>query len=238
MEIYLLLCIVAFGAGFIQGLSGFGSVLLSLPLLALFLDIKTVIPLVALFGEALTIFLLVQLRRHWDWRKIYPLFLGSIPGIPVGVVLLARTDGQLLQIIIGIVLIIYALYGLLFKPVVVTMGKVWAYAFGFTAGFLGGAVSAAGPPVIVYTSLQSWTKDEIKITLQGFFAASGIIVVTCQAVGGLVTGTVLYYFVAGLPLLLVGTWAGSLLYGRIGESAFRRVMLIVMGLLGLFMISG
>lgn len=238
MEIYLLLCVVAFGAGFIQGLSGFGSVLLSLPLLALFLDIKTVIPVVALFGEALTIFLLVQLRRHWDWKKIYPLFYGSIPGIPVGVVLLARTDGQLLQFIIGIVLIVYALYGLLLKQAVVTMGKFWAYAFGFVAGFLGGAVSAAGPPVIVYTSLQPWTKDQIKVTLQGFFVVSGMIVVTCQAVGGLVTGRVLCYFLAGLPLLLLGTWAGSLLYGRIGEAAFRRIMLIVMGLLGLVMISG
>ena len=37
MEIYLFLGIVAFCAGFVQGLSGFGSVLLSLPLLALFL---------------------------------------------------------------------------------------------------------------------------------------------------------------------------------------------------------
>ena len=66
MEIYLFLGIVAFCAGFVQGLSGFGSVLLSLPLLALFLEVKTAIPVVALFGVALTIFLLVQLRQHWD----------------------------------------------------------------------------------------------------------------------------------------------------------------------------
>jgi len=35
MELYLVISLIAFMAGFIQGLSGFGSVLLSLPLLAI-----------------------------------------------------------------------------------------------------------------------------------------------------------------------------------------------------------
>jgi len=236
MEIYLFLGVIAFCAGFIQGLSGFGSVLLSLPLLALFLDIKTAIPVVALFGVALTIFLLIQLRQHWDWKKIYPLCLGSIPGIPVGVWFLNRTEGQLIQWTVGTVLVAYAIYSLLLNPAVKNMGRVWAYSFGFVAGCLGGAISASGPPVIVYTSLQPWTKDQIKVTLQGFFVISGIVVVIFQAMGGLVTGMVLWYFLTGLPLLLIGTWVGSLLYGRIGEEAFRKIMLVLMGLLGLFMI--
>jgi uncharacterized membrane protein YfcA len=58
MKEYLLVCLVVFFAGVTQGLSGFGSVLLSLPLLAIFLEIKMVIPLVALFGLAITIVLL------------------------------------------------------------------------------------------------------------------------------------------------------------------------------------
>jgi len=54
MTTYSLLLAVTFLAGFVQGLSGFGSVLLSLPLLILFLDVKTAIPLVALMALALT----------------------------------------------------------------------------------------------------------------------------------------------------------------------------------------
>jgi len=236
METYFFLCTIAFCAGFIQGLSGFGSVLLSLPLLTLFLDIKTAVPVVALLGLALTIFLLVQLRQHWDWKKIYPLCLGSIPGIPMGVLFLNRTDGQLIQWTVGAVLITYAMYGLLLNPTVKKIGRAWAYSFGFAAGFLGGAIGASGPPVIVYTSLQPWTKDQIKVTLQGFFIISGILVVLSQALTGLVTGQVLFYSLIGLPSLLIGTWMGSLLYGRIGEETFRKIILIMLGFLGLFMI--
>lgn len=236
MEIYLLLVLIAFCAGFIQGFSGFGSVLLSLPLLALFLEVKTAIPIVALCGVALSLFLLVQLRQHWEWKKVYPLCLGSIPGAPVGVWFLNRTDAQWIQWIVGVLLLLYALYGLLLKPTVRTMGTRWVYFFGFIAGCLGGAISASGPPVIVYTSLQSWSKNQIKVTLQGFFVISGVVVIISQAIGGLVTERVLWYSLAALPLLLGGTWVGSLLYGRVKEETYRRVLLSLLGFLGVFMI--
>ncbi|HET6460562.1 MAG TPA: sulfite exporter TauE/SafE family protein [Syntrophales bacterium] len=235
MEIYLYLGMVAFCAGFIQGLSGFGSVLLSLPLLALFLDVKTAIPVVALFAVALTVFLLVQLRAHWDWKKIYPLCLGSIPGAPLGVWFLNRTETQLIQWAVGALLVTYALYSLFLKPTARFTNPAWAYLFGFAAGCLGGAISASGPPVIIYTSLQPWDKDQIKVTLQGFFVTSGVVVVIFQVIGGLVTGRVIWYFVAALPVLLVGTWAGSFLYGRIRGEAYRNILLLLMGLLGMLM---
>ena len=236
MEIYLFLAIISLLAGFIQGLSGFGSVLLSLPLLVLLLDVRTAIPLVALYGLVLALFLMVQLREHWDWKKLYPLCLSCIPGAPVGVWLLNLMNAQFIQWMVGVFLIVFALYSLFLKPDARVTGTGWAYLTGFVAGCLGGAISASGPPVIVYTSLQPWSKDQIKMTLQGFFVISGIVVVFFQALGGLVTGTVLWYFLVTLPLLLAGTWAGSLLYGRIREAVYRKLLLVLLALLGLFMI--
>ena len=63
-DIYLFLTVVAFLAGLIQGFSGFGSVLLSLPLLVLFLDVREAIPLANLMGVVLTVLIIVQLRAH------------------------------------------------------------------------------------------------------------------------------------------------------------------------------
>jgi uncharacterized membrane protein YfcA len=236
VDIYLFLAVISLLAGFIQGLSGFGSVLLSLPLLVFLLDVKTAIPLVALYGLALSVFLLVQLREHWDWKKLYPLCLSSVPGAPLGVWLLNRLDAQVIQWAVGGFLLVYALFMLFFRPAMRVTGAGWAYLSGFIAGCLGGAIGASGPPVIVYTSLQPWSKDDIKVTLQGFFVISGIVVVFFQALGGLVTGTVLWYFAVTLPLLLTGTWLGSLLYGRIREEGYRKLILMLLALLGLFMI--
>ena len=225
-----------FLAGFTQGLSGFGSILLSLPLLAIFLDIKTVIPLVALIAFCITIILFIQLWKHLDWKKIYPLFLGALPGIPLGVFFLKKLDKDLIQWILGIILITYSLYSLFFRSTNKPMRKGWEYLFGFFAGCLGGALSAAGPPVIVYMSLQTWNKDSIKGTLQGFFLISGAIVVFFHALSGLTTGVVVRYFLISLPLIFIGTYTGSIFYGKIREDHYKKVMLLLLTFLGGFMI--
>jgi len=236
-DIYLFLTVVAFLAGLIQGFSGFGSVLLSLPLLVLFLDVREAIPLANLMGVVLTVLIIVQLRAHWEWRKIWPLLAGACPGIPTGVWLLTRMDPMHIQIVLGAVLLSYAVYGLLFRLPIGRLGGAWAYVFGFFAGGLGGAVSASGPPVIVYTSLQAWTKDQIKVTLQGFFVVSGLLIGVFQAANGLVTDGVIRNFLVSVPTLLAGTWAGSLLYGKFREEGYRRVMLVLLGALGVFTLA-
>jgi hypothetical protein len=234
MTTYVLLLTVTFLAGLIQGLSGFGSVLLSLPLLILFLDVKTAIPLTALIALALNVMLIIQLRQHLEWRRVYPLLAGTLLGVPAGVFLLKRLDTSPIEITLGAVLFGYALYGLTFKGSMQRIRERWAYLYGFLAGCLGGALSASGPPVIIYTSLQPWSKDEIKVTLQGYFLVSGLLVISFQAANGLTTGTVLKLFALSLPAVVVGTVVGSHFYGMVREEGYRRMLLILLGCLGMF----
>lgn len=237
IETYLWVCIIVFFAAFTQGLSGFGSVLLALPLLAIFLDIKTVIPLAALYGVTITILLLVQLRRHLDVRRVSPLILGAALGIPIGVFLLKRLNRDVILWSLGVFLIAYSLYGLFLTSSRRGIGERWAYFFGFLGGCLGGAFGPSGPAVIVYTSLQAWSKDKIKATLQGFFVISGLMIVSGHAISGVTTSAVLRFYGVSLPTLILGTYVGSYCYGMIGEQWYRRVMFILLAFLGAFMIQ-
>ena len=235
---YTLIVLITFLAGFTQGLSGFGSILLALPLLTLFLDIKTVIPLAALHGLLTTIILFIELRKSLDWQKILPLFAGSIPGIPIGVYFLKNMNTDTIQLTMGLILVSYALFNLSFRPVMWELRTAGASLTGFLAGCLGGALGAAGPPVIVYTSLQPWSKDTIKATLQGFYLASGMLVVFLHALNGLTTMPVLWYFLISMPALILGTYVGSFFYGRIGDQTYKKIMFILLALLGAFLIYG
>lgn len=236
VQAYIWVCLIFFGAGFLQGVSGFGSVLLSLPLLAIFLDIKTVIPLTALAGVSVSYVLLYQLRKHLDWKKILPIFIGAALGIPVGVYFLKRLDRGTIQWVLGAILILYALYGLFFRSTGKGIDERWAYVYGFLGGCLGAALSAGGPPVIIYTSLQAWSKNQIKGTIQGFFVTAGTAVVASFVVAGVVTGPVLRFYGLSFPLLMIGTFLGSRLYGLLNESHYRTIMFILLGLLGIFSI--
>lgn len=236
MNTYLLICAVIFFAGFTQGLSGFGSILLAIPLLAAFLDIKTVIPLTALAGFAMTTILLIQLWDHLSWKKITPFLIGTVPGIPLGVQFLKRVDKGTVELVLGSLLLAYSLYSLVSRRLPRGTRERWAYIFGFLGGCIGGAFSASGPVVIVYTSLQDWPKDRLKASLQGIFFVLDMIVLLFYLMNGFITPVVLKYFGVSFPALIFGTLVGSLFYGRINDVQYRKVMFVLLGLLGAFMI--
>lgn len=236
MQTYLWIALTLFFAGFTQGLSGFGSALLALPLLSIFLDLKTVIPLIALAGVSMSLILFVYLRRHLEPKRIYSLLMGAIPGVPIGVFLLKRLDEGIIQWIVGGILILYASYGFLARSWEKGINQRWAYPFGFLAGCLGGTLGVAGPAVVVYTSLTTWNKEQIRVTLQGFFIVAGLTIVVFHALGGLTTIAVLRYFGMTLPALLFGTLVGALLGSKISEERYRRVLFVLLFLLGVFMV--
>ena len=236
MQTYLLTCIIIFLASFIKGLSGFAALLIAIPLLALFLDIKTIIPLVTLVSFSVSLLLIIELKKKLDLRKIYPFLIGTVPGIPLGVYLLKRLDSDVILFSLGVILIAYSLFGLFSKPIKREMAGKYAYLFGLVAGCLGGGLSLHGPIVIVYTSLQRWNKDEIKVTMQGFFLISAAIVIIFHAVSGLTNITVLRFFGLSLPGVLIGNYLGSHLYGRLKEAHYTQVIFVLLGLLGVLMI--
>ncbi len=106
----ILICLIALVAGFIQGLSGFGSVLVALPLLAMFLDLKIAVPLVSIWGMTINTILLVQLRAHLRRQNILPLVVAAIPGIPLGVYILKYADVRFLELLLGGLLVIFSWY--------------------------------------------------------------------------------------------------------------------------------
>ena len=113
MEELLIAAVIVFVAGFIQGIVGFGSAMIAVSLLSVYLDIKLVIPLVALLSMIIVSIITFQLRNHFEYKKIHPLVIGSLVGIPLGAYFLKNMDGNIVRIILGILLTTYGIYQLL-----------------------------------------------------------------------------------------------------------------------------
>ncbi|MGE4293690.1 MAG: sulfite exporter TauE/SafE family protein [Desulfovibrio sp.] len=231
--IWPILCLVVVLAGFVQGLSGFGSVLLSLPLLCLVLPIKTVIPLIALLALCINVWLTIDLRRHIRPRRLGLLLAATLPGVPVGVFLLKTVPAQWLELFVGAVLVLFALHSLLASaPLCRKPHPLWALPAGFLSGMLGGSIGTNGPPIILYASVQPWPKDEIKASLTAYFLAAGLLVSGSHAATGLLTPEVLRLFAVALPALAVGVFCGITAYRRLGEGQYRKLVFVALLLLG------
>ncbi len=233
---FLLIYSILFLACFLHGVTGFGSAMVALPLLAMILDVKTAIPLVVLVAGTLNLVLLIQLWRHVRWDRVRPLLAGAVPGILLGALFLKRVDETSIRLILGTALVVYTAYGLWMRPSPRGIPETWAYVFGFLAGGLGGAFSIIGPPVIAYASLQPWDKHEVKAMLQGFFFLSGLLVIGLYAFMGIATSKVLLLYAPAVPVLFLGWWLGSILYGKIPEGLYRKAVLVLLGCMGLAMV--
>lgn len=232
----ILISLIFLLAGFIQGFSGFGSALLAMPLLTLFLDARVAVPLSVLNSILITSYLTLKLKNHMEKKKILPLVLGSLPGTYIGVSFLMTAESDIIKLLLGMLIVSYCLYSLLMRSTQWKIHHLWAYPAGFCTGFIGSAFSAGGPPAIIYTSLTGWSKDQIKATLTGFFFISSIVTAALQITSGLMTEQVFNYFYASALFVLIGVYAGSRLYSRISSQTYIKIILIVLIILGAIMI--
>ncbi len=226
-------------AGFTQGVSGFGSALVAMPLLTMFMDVQAAVPLCMLNGLLITLSLSLQLRSYIDWAKIRPLLVGCLPGIVFGLLVLQNIRNTVLQIFLGLLIICYALYSFFAKPrPAQKLASIWAYIAGFLTGGIGCSLGAGGPPTIIYVTLSGWTNDEIKAALSIFFFISGVFIALGHAVSGITTSFVLHQFMHSAPFTLIGVWAGVLLYNRINRCYYIKIMLFLLFLMGGGMLVG
>jgi len=84
---------------------GFGEALIAVPLLALRLPVNTAAPLAVLVSTVIAGVVLVQDWRQVQVRSAIGLILSQLPGIPLGVLLLARGNQHVVKSILGILTI-------------------------------------------------------------------------------------------------------------------------------------
>jgi uncharacterized membrane protein YfcA len=207
----------------------------------MFMDVQMAVPLCMLNGLLITLSLSLQLRRHIDWRRIFPLLAGCLPGIFFGLLVLRNVSNAILQICLGLLIIGYALYSLFYKRKPGSAAKrisaKWAYVAGFFTGGISASLGAGGPPTIIYVTLTGWTNDEIKAALSIFFFISGVVTAIGHAASGLTTHFILRQLMHGAPFTVLGVWGGIMLYNRISRRSYIRIMLWILLAMGIVMLA-
>jgi uncharacterized membrane protein YfcA len=227
---------VIFLAVFVQSMSGFGLALVSMALLPGIVGIQVAAPLVALVGIPLEILLLLKYRSALNIHEVWPLIIASLFGIPLGIFVLKRVDEEIVLTILGIVITGYALYSLLEVKLPQMNHPTWAYGSGFLAGLLGGAYNTGGPPVIIYGNCRGWLPAEFKGNLQSFFLVVTLFVAAAHALSGNLTEVVWVDFLWAVPAIGLGFVAGTWLDRYLNPAVFRKVVLVLLVLLGLRLI--
>jgi uncharacterized membrane protein YfcA len=228
---------IIFVAAFVRSALGFGEAVLGMPLLAMTVGLRTAAPLIAFIGPTISILILA---RHWRRVEFGParrLIAATFLGIPVGIYGLARLPEAPLKLVLGIVILLYGIFGLA-KPGTRLVGekKGLTWFVGWIAGVLGGAYNTNGPPIAAYGMLRGWSPDSFRATLQGYFLPTGLAVLAGHGLAGLWTATVLKFYAYAFPAVVGGVVLGGLLNKKLPHSTFTRLVYIGLAVMGAVML--
>ncbi|MEL6354599.1 MAG: sulfite exporter TauE/SafE family protein [Cyanobacteria bacterium J06627_28] len=228
-------------AAAVQSLAGFGFALVAIALLPFFLDLQLAIPLVLMMCLLSSFGLWVYYRDSFDWRAIAPLALSAMVSIPLGLVGLHYVPESLARKLLGGFIVLYVLYDVLrlvspiFKMPTLESPR-WAYLFGGVSGFLTGALTVGGPPLVMYANSKEWTPEEFKGNLPGVYVVALTFALTGHFFEGHLTPELGKIALYSLPFFTVGMGAGIVLSKKIDAALFKRIVLSLLSVIGLRMI--
>lgn len=230
----LWLGVAIFAASWVRGYSGFGSAAIFLALAMVVTDPLPLIPATFLMDLAMTAVQGRGVLPYIDWRRTLILTAGATLGLPVAIVVLVNLPADGVRLVIAGIILIFALLILSGWRLKRTPGPAALLATGITAGFANGG-GIGGLPVATVLAAGALPAAAFRATMVAFLTLMDLISLPVMAVAGLVTRDTFLLALAGLPLVLVGTWLGSQRFKTAPPGEFRRFtakLLIVLALAG------
>ena len=218
-----------FIGSFTSGLTGFAAGLVVSGVWLQILTPQQTAVLIACYGVVNQSYAVWKLRRSFSVRRIIPFIAGGLIGVPLGTVLVAVVNPATVKLVVGVLLICYAAYGL-FRPALkpIPSSGPTDTGMGVLNGLLGGLTGLGGVVVTIWVQLRDWPKDVQRSVFQPVIFATMAMTVVANAAGGAITLDVVKLFLLGLPALGAGLWLGMRLYGHLDDAAFRKAILLLL----------
>jgi uncharacterized membrane protein YfcA len=228
----------AFAGGFASGLAGFAmGFVVSGIWLHILTPVQTTVLIVG-YGLLTQGYGVWKLRNALTWNSIAPFIIGGMIGVPIGTILLTYLNPAYLRTGVGMLLVIYGIYGLA-QPTSNPLpgNRLIDVGVGLANGVLAGLTGLPGFIITVWCQLRGWKKDVQRAIFQPIMLAAIAANVVSLGIAGAITADVMRLYLIGLPAMLAGLWVGFKLYGKLDDAAFRKVILVLLLLAGLGLIA-
>ncbi len=220
---------VVAGAACMGGAAGFGTSLISTPVLLL---IGFPLPFVITLNLSLNMLTRTsaayQLRAHIT-RRSWMLIAGSVPGLVLGVAVLTSVSSHTIKLATGVVVLVLTF--LVARAIDAPAPRPLPgapVAAGFAGGFLGSTTSLNGIPAVLLLARDKVSPMSFLADLALYFVLSNAIALGVLKVGNALNTHALFpALVLWLPGSLIGNQIGILLAKRLPERLFRQLTVAV-----------
>ncbi|OUR78644.1 hypothetical protein A9Q83_07145 [Alphaproteobacteria bacterium 46_93_T64] len=225
--------------GLVKGISSFGLPTVSIPIIILILPLPSAISILAaplilsnLYQMVISGDIKGSIQRHWS------LYLAVLLSLPIGVYFLAVVNTNTLTITLGFVLVFITSLELLGVSLkfVKTHQKIIAPMVGVFSGIIGGMTSLFALLPIFFLVAIGLEKDRfVSAVSVMLFSGSVVLAISLQKANHLGPLEIVYGLIGMIPIMTF-IWIGSQLRKRVDQILFRKVVLILIFIVGVSMI--
>lgn len=220
---------IAIAGGLIQGLTGFGSALVTIPLATYFVPLPFALAVFAIVDFANGLRLGLENPRNAVVAEIGRMVPLMIVGVAAGATLLVNLPRKASLLALGVFVLAYALYGLSRRGRLAVISRHWSYAAGFCGGLSGTLFGAGGPPYAIYLSHRPLSKEQFRatLTLNTIFSI-GTRLAAFALTGLLSQDGVWITAAAAIPAGQGAIWVASRIFRRISREAVMRAVAVLL----------
>jgi uncharacterized membrane protein YfcA len=208
-DIMLVLCIVL-SAYFIRGITGFGSGLIAVPLLALSHPLQFAVPLVLALDFTASVVLGGANRKKVQWGEIKILLPFGIIGGCVGAAALLWLPTTPILLTLGAFTMFFGFRNVFGLEPVSQISRAWAIPAGLAGGSAGALFGTGSPPYIMYLTRRVLDKTAVRATFSWLIAIDGAFRLTLFLLAGLLLEPQLQIaYLLGIVPMALGLYTGN-----------------------------
>lgn len=229
-----LIILVAF---YIRSLTGFGGAVVSIPLLALMLELKFVVPAEALLEFLFGIVIFRKIYKKMDKVIISYIMCGSVFGVILGAYFLKSFENTILKKALGAVIILFSIYYLMtFNNKYKKVHNLWGTLTGVVGGIFGGLFGTSGPCYVMFLSNQLKSKQVLRATLIGLFTVDFFWRLVVFSYNRLITFDSVKFALLLTPAMIMGSYLGQKTHFGISEVSYKKVVAAVLAFSGIMLL--
>ncbi len=223
-DLLLILCIVL-SAYFIRGITGFGSGLISIPLLALSQPLPFAIPLVLALDFTASIVLGGINRKLVDWNEIKILLPAGAVGACIGAFALLTLPPTIVLVTLGVFIMFFGFRNIFGLQPEGRLSRAWAAPAGVAGGLAGALFGAGSPPYIMYLTRRLLDKGTVRATFSCLIAMDGAFRLALFFYAGLLQDSRLHWtYLACLLPMFIGLHSGNKVHKDITSASMLKVV--------------
>ena len=223
-DMVLVLCILM-SAYFIRGITGFGSGLISVPLLALSQPLQFAIPLVLALDFTASLVLGTTNSKKANWSEIKVLLPAGMVGACIGAFALLSLPTQPVLIALGAFTMFFGFRNIFGLQPASRLSRAWAIPAGLAGGGAGALLGVGSPPYIIYLTRRLVDKGEVRATFSWLIAIDGGFRLGLFLIAGLLLEPKLQMaYVLGLAPMALGLYMGNKVHMDITSEGMLRVV--------------